>query len=635
MLRQLKNPNFYIVFLFDLFFFIIALIGSYLIRFEFVIAAISWRQIFFLLPIMVMVKAAVFFGLGVYRGMFRYTSIEDMLRLLRAVLVSSLIVATVMLFLNRFQGYSRAVLVLDAGMTFLFSGGLRFFIRYLFREYMIKKTNTSLQGAQNLSRRCPVLIVGAGSTGEKILRELMENPQAHYRVVGFIDDNEFKWGRSIHGVSILGGTGDLPRIVEKHKPHEILIATPSATGEEMRKISDACKTCGLQFKTMPGIAELINGKVSIKELRDVKYKDLLRRSAVELNMAEIAGYLKDKRVLVTGAGGSIGSELCRQIIRFHPEHLILLDRSEPNLYQIQMELKHKTGYLKYQTVLGAVQDENLMDKVLGTYKPQVIFHAAAYKHVPMLECNPWQAVLNNVRGSQVLLEKALAHKVERFVMVSTDKAVRPTNVMGTSKRICELLVQSRYGNGTKMMAVRFGNVVGSAGSVVPLFREQIKMGGPVTVTHPDVTRFFMTIPESAQLILQAGALGVGGETFILEMGTSVKIADMARDLIKLSGKEPHRDIEIQFTGLRPGEKLYEELITEGEGIICTSHKKILVLRSNGHYNGFTTQETFHSWLQESLDQLYALAEHHDAEGIRRKMKEIIPEYQVQDSTCVL
>ncbi|CCK78963.1 capsular polysacchararide biosynthesis protein CapD, fragment [Desulfobacula toluolica Tol2] len=300
-----------------------------------------------------------------------------------------------------------------------------------------------------------------------------------------------------------------------------------------------------------------------------------------------------------------------------------------------MELKHRAGYQRYATVLGQIQDEDLIDGVMQRYKPQVIFHAAAYKHVPMLERNPWQAVSNNIRGNQVMLEKALEYGVGYFVLVSTDKAVRPTNIMGASKRVCELLVQSYMGNGTRMMAVRFGNVVGSSGSVIPLFREQIERGGPVTVTHPEVTRYFMTIPEASQLILQAGTQGKGGETFILEMGTPIKIAEMARDLIRLSGKEPDTDIEVQFTGLRQGEKLYEELITEGEGIVPTHHEKIMVLKANGDWNGLGTQQAFRNQLLTQLNDLYTTALLHDVQGIRQKMKQIVPEYEVQNSTCVL
>jgi FlaA1/EpsC-like NDP-sugar epimerase len=395
----------------------------------------------------------------------------------------------------------------------------------------------------------------------------------------------------------------------------------------MRRIVEACDACGVRFKTLPGMGEIIDGKVSIKDLRDVNFKDLLGRPPVSLDLQEIESYLKGKSVLVTGAGGSIGSELCRQIVQFGPEKLILLDASESNLYDIQMELKHGLGYQKYATILEYIQNRRGIKRVFGHFRPDVVFHAAAYKHVPMLERNPWQAIHNNIRGSHVVMEECVENKTGYFVLVSTDKAVQPTNVMGASKRITELLVQSYIGNETRMMAVRFGNVVGSAGSVVPLFRKQIARGGPVTVTHPEVTRYFMTIPEATQLILQAGAIGEGGEVLILEMGTPVKIADMARDLIRLSGKEPDKDIEIVFTGLRAGDKLYEELITEDEEIVSTGHEKIVVLKPDGSWNGHDNQEAFRHWLRQGLEELEKLADEQDAPGIKQKLKELVPEYE--------
>jgi FlaA1/EpsC-like NDP-sugar epimerase len=352
-------------------------------------------------------------------------------------------------------------------------------------------------------------------------------------------------------------------------------------------------------------------------------------------MEAIGGYLTNRVVLVTGAGGSIGSELCRQIVRFSPETVVLFDASESALYAIQMELKHRVGYLKYKTILGSVQNHRLTDAVFSAFKPHVVFHAAAYKHVPMLERNPWESIFNNILGTRTVIEKAIFHGAERVVMVSTDKAVRPTNVMGASKRMGEMVLQAYQGTGTRLMAVRFGNVVGSSGSVIPLFRSQIARGGPVTITHPEVTRYFMTIPEACQLILEAGALGTGDEIFILEMGTPVKIADMARDLIRLSGKEPGRDIEIIFTGLRAGEKLYEELITEDEGVVETQHKKIMVLRTTHLWNGYGDQDGYRRWLMDGIEELVGLGQRHDGCGIRAKLGEMIPEYRAGDSECVL
>ncbi|SMC42396.1 NDP-sugar epimerase, includes UDP-GlcNAc-inverting 4,6-dehydratase FlaA1 and capsular polysaccharide biosynthesis protein EpsC [Desulfocicer vacuolatum DSM 3385] len=680
MFVQLKNVNFYVIFFIDLLLFSLSLLCAYLIRFEFVMSPGMWDQYVHLLPLVLTVKSLSFLFMQMYKGMFRYAGLADLWRLAKAVAISTLVMLSGGLLLHRFQGFSRAVFLIDGVMTLLFAGGLRLFIRYIFKEYMVHKGDGNGLPLFNMNKdKTPVLIYGAGSAGEKLYREIAENPRLRYRVVGFGDDDPQKKGRSIHGVSVLGGAKDICALKETHKFSQVLIAMPSSTGRQMRAVVDECKSCDLPFKTLPGMGELVNGKVNVKVLRDVSYRDLLRRKPVELDRESISGYLNEKVVMVTGAGGSIGSELCRQIIRFNPRQLVLLDSCEAALYHVQMELKHRAKYQRYSTVLAKIQDANLMDKVMQRHRPQVIFHAAAYKHVPMLEKNPWEAVSNNIYGNQVMVEMALSWNVERFVLVSTDKAVRPTNIMGASKRICELIVHSYVGLNaetfkqilfpvpdqdksdqdkpdldekaappvpdsksagpdtpeTKFMAVRFGNVVGSSGSVIPLFREQIERGGPVTVTHPDVTRYFMTIPEAAQLILQAGSQGEGGETFILEMGQSIKIADMAKDLIRLCGLVPDEDIEIEFTGLRQGEKLYEELITEGEGIVPTPHKKILVLKDKDAWNGYGTRENFQNWLMERLNELYAAADSHDICAIREKMQEIVPEFDVQDSTCVL
>jgi FlaA1/EpsC-like NDP-sugar epimerase len=463
----------------------------------------------------------------------------------------------------------------------------------------------------------------------------MDTPQLRYQVRGFLDDDPKKHGRSLHGVPVLGSVAELTKIAPKEGIQEVLIAIPSARGHEMRRVAQICKDASVPHKTLPTMGEIVEGKVSIKTLRDVDYQDLLGRSPVRLDMEDIKRYLGGKTVLVTGCGGSIGSELCRQLLRFSPKELVLLDASEANLFQIQMEIHHEKGFHTYETILGRVQDRVFVEEVLDRYLPEVVFHAAAYKHVPMLECNPWEAVRTNILGSQVMMEAAIKYDVKHFVLVSTDKAVRPTNVMGASKRVAELILQSLQGNGTYFMAVRFGNVVGSSGSVIPLFRRQIEYGGPVTVTHPEITRYFMTISEAAQLILQAGALGKGGEVFILEMGIPVKIRDMARDLIRLSGKEPGKDIEIIFTGLREGEKLYEELITKGEDIVRTRHEKILALNPNGCIGGFSDHEALRSFLEQKLQELLDVAEKHDARAIKKLLSEIVPEYCPQETRCVL
>lgn len=608
---------------------------AYVFRFEFSIPPNELAAFARTWPYVVIVKMAVFALFHLYKGMWRYTSLTDLINVIKAVATSSFLITLGVLMIHRFQGYPRSVFIIDGFLTFLAIAGIRTVIRLYFARESGSVAFLPLRGNRQEDDRKRLLIIGAGDAGEKALREIRDNPRLRYDVVAFIDDDPLKRGRSIHNVPVVDGLTGLNRAVKTLNVDEVLIAIPSAAGPRMRRIVEVCKGCGVLFKTLPGLGELIEGKVSVKALRDVDYQDLLGRPPVNLNAEDIRGYLTNKRVLVTGPGGSIGFELCRQMVPFNPEKLILLDASEENLHGIQMELKYNIGYQRYSAILGSVQNGQLLDKIFGRYQPQVVFHAAAYKHVSMMERNPWQAVHNNIRGSYMVMEKAINHGVDHFVLVSTDKAVRPSNVMGASKRVAELLLQSYLGNHTRMMAVRFGNVVGSSGSVIPLFREQISRGGPVTVSHPDATRYFMTIPEASQLILQAGALGEGGEIFILEMGTPVRILDMARDLIRLSGKEPDQDIQIEFKGLEPGEKLYEELITQGEGIVPTQHERIMVLKTDGRWNGYGDQDGFRRWLMEGIEALYRLADDQDACGIREKLKELVPEYEPQESECVL
>ena len=621
MFQTLKRRNFWIMLLTDGVIVALSYYLSYYLRFDGPIPQpylhVFLNTIIWIIPL----KLVSFFFFDLYKGMWRYTSVVDLINLLKACITASAIIAGILGITTRFYDISRGVFVIDFLLTFCFTGALRVGIRLMYQKRYSKHERNNHRDQNTPSKR--LLIIGAGDAGEKLLREIRDNPSLRYRVIGLIDDDPQKMGRKIHNVAVWGDLNSLPNIVASKDVEEILIAVPSATGKQMRRITSECKATKLPFKTLPGMGELVNGRVSVKTLRDVNFKDLLGRPAVKLNMAEIQGYLKNRTVLVTGAGGSIGSELCRQIVRFGPERIILFDVSEPNLYSIEMELKYQWGYENYTTVLGDVRSELLLDRVFSCFCPEVVFHAAAYKHVPMLEQNPWQGIYNNILGTQTLLEQAVCNGTKNFVLVSTDKAVRPTNVMGASKRICELIAQAYLGNSTSIMAVRFGNVVGSAGSVIPLFRQQIEQGGPVTVTHPEVTRYFMTIAEATQLILQAGALGIGGEIFVLEMGTPVKIADMAKDLIRLSGKDPEQDIEIVFTGLRPGEKLYEELITEGENILATKHEKIMVLKP--HREG----DEFRERLSRGIEELKALADAHDAEGIKEQLKELVPEYEPQ------
>jgi len=614
----------------------ISYVLAYVVRFEGNIDSIYLIALKKTILPIVSVKLIVFYYFNLYRGMWRYTSIVDLLNVIKSVLTSSLIIISIILMFTAFQGYSRSVFIIDAVFSLIFIGGIRLLIRLLLSFSVPSSFLFNPSSINDNYKR--LLIIGAGDAGEKVMREIKDNPRMKYMVVGFVDDNKQKIGMQIHGVKVFGTIDDLKDIVQQKSVDEILIAAPSAMGEKMRRIVRCCESAKVPYKTLPGLGELIDGRVSIKKIRDISYKDLLGRPVIRLENDKIFDYLNNKCVLVTGAGGSIGSELCRQICKYGPSLVILFDSSESNLYSIQMELKHEITYLKYRAVLGRVQDNKLIEGVFAKYKPDVVFHAAAYKHVPLVERNPWEAVSSNIVGTNTVVNAAIVHKVERFVLVSTDKAVRPTNVMGVTKRVTEKIVQTRTSGITKFMAVRFGNVVGSSGSVIPLFRRQIEKGGPVTVTHPEVTRFFMTIEEAAQLILQAFTMGNGNEIFILKMGIPVKIIDMAKDLIRLSGKEPHTEIEIKYIGLRPGEKLYEELITEGEGIVDTNHEEIMVLHSGildgkKHDCGFSDEKI--AKLNQQINDLAALAEAHDANAIKEKLKEIVPEYAISDDESVL
>jgi FlaA1/EpsC-like NDP-sugar epimerase len=631
MKRLLFSKNLFVLIIVDMMLLALSYFLSYIVRFEANITPYYLLVIKQTIGPILLCKLVVFYYFNLYSGMWRYTGVIDLLNVIKSTAVSSLIIVVVLFISNRFVGFSRSVFIIDAVFSLLFVAGIRLVIRLLLStssSFNYKNKSADTKKGEVYSRK-KILIIGAGDAGEKAAREIHDNPRMGLNVVGFVDDDKKKVGKQIHGIKVVGGLDQLNNIVKKNVVDEILIAVPSVTGKEMRRIVEFCDSTTIPYKTLPGMGEIINGKVSIKTIRDISYKDLLGRHAVHLENEKISEFLKDKCVLITGAGGSIGSELSRQVCKYGPSLVVLFDASESNLYSIQMELKHIITYIKFRAVLGRVEDKTLVNEVMRTYKPDVVFHAAAYKHVPLVERNPWQSVYSNIAGTDTVARAAIVNKVGRFVLVSTDKAVRPTNVMGASKRVAEKIVLSKTSKSTKFMAVRFGNVIGSSGSVIPLFRQQIQRGGPITVTHPDITRFFMTVEEAVQLILQAFTMGEGGEIFILDMGTPIKIVDMATDLIRLSGKEPDVDIEIKFTGLRPGEKLYEELITKGEGIVKTDHKRILVL-SNGKA---LSDEVFS--LNQKISELDHLAQKHDSKRIKRKLKEIVPEYTISDDEAVV
>ncbi len=615
MLHVFRNRNFYVVCVLDAMLVCLSLYLAYAVRFEFQFGSHDFAGISKMLPYIIVIKLCTFFFFHLYQGMWRYTSLVDMLNVVKAVAISSLLVIVAVLVLYRFQGYPRSVFFIDWAITLILIGGFRLAIRLYFTRNAAGALFSGLSTGQQERKR--LLIIGAGDTGEKVVREMLERSHTTQLLpIGFLDDDAGKHGRTIHGVSVLGTVEQIDRYEDSCD--EILIAIPSASSDVMRRIVTTCEKIGKPFRTLPALSELIDGSVSLKTVRNVTMQDLLGRKEVKLSAEQITEYLRQKRVMITGAGGSIGSELVRQATRFYPAQIALVDMSEYNLFQIETECRRRFPYIDIEAFLVDIRDLTNIDRVFTHFRPQVVFHAAAYKHVPLQELNPWEAVLTNVGGTHNLIQVAQEHKVHRFVLVSTDKAVRPSNVMGATKRVAEKLVECANGTtNSHYMAVRFGNVLGSSGSVIPTFQAQIDRGGPVTVTHPEVIRYFMSISEASQLILEAGAMGQGSEVFILEMGEPVRIVDLAQDLIRLNGYNPETEIGIEFVGLRPGEKLYEELITEGEGIVETGHEKILVLRGeHGDAQKLATQ----------FEDLIAIARTYDTVLIKQKLQEIVPEY---------
>ncbi len=543
---------------------------AYILRFNFTIPENLYGLFVKSLPIIMAMRLACFYFFGLYNGLWRFASINDLVRILKGTVLSSVLFFLYIAFVYHFVDFPRSVFIIDWFIIICLIGGSRFMYR-LFREFYPVKLDREKK---------KVLIIGAGSAGEMLLREMKQNVRMGYEPVGFLDDSKAKKGMRIHGVSVLGRIDDLRRIADKKEVQEAVIAIPSLTGTEMRRINSLCEGAGILCKTVPAVSDILNGTVHINQIREVRIEDLLGREHVELNKDQIRDYLTGKRVLVTGAAGSIGSELCRQIMKMEPEQLILYERVENELYRINNEFAEVFPGKPYVMVLGDILDTRRLEEVMDTFKPQAVFHAAAYKHVPIIEWHPAEAVRNNIQGTYNAVKASLKSGVDKFVLISTDKAVSPANVMGATKRIAELICQGMNGeNSTKFIAVRFGNVLNSAGSVIPLFKEQIVKGGPVTVTHPEMTRYFMSIPEAAQLVMQAGAMGKGGEIFVLDMGQPVKITDLAQDMIRLMGLKIGEDIEIVYTGLRPGEKLHEELVSRDEESVGTIHGKITLVKS--------------------------------------------------------
>jgi len=555
-------------------------------------------------------RIGTFRNFGLYHWAWQYMSVREVVALIKAVVLSTiLLAATVVIFGNR--DFPSVIFVIEGLVCFAMIGGIRLMIRYW-------KDAHSMLGYSGEEHR--VLIVGAGDAGEMILREMQKAPQSKYKPIGFVDDNQTKRDMFIHHLPVLGDCESISEIVKNKNVDEIIIAMPTATRKQIRRVVELCEKSGAKFKTVPGIFELIDGTVHVNQIRKVEIEDLLGRDPIKLDMQSISSYLTNSAVMVTGAGGSIGSELCRQVAIYNPTKLILIGKGENSIFDIENELKARYPFLDLSVHIADIRDNGRMENIFDNVKTDVVFHAAAHKHVMLMERDPEEAVINNIIGTRNLVDLAARHRVNEFVMISTDKAVNPSSIMGATKRIAEMIVQAKAQSGstTKYVSVRFGNVLGSRGSVVPIFKKQITAGGPVTVTHPEAKRYFMTIPEAVQLVIQAGALGNGGEIFIFDMGEPVRILDLARDLIRLSGLEEGADIEIKFIGLKPGEKLFEEILTREEGAKATKHNKIFVSPPS---------EISPEKLQEDIIILERLSHEGNKEEIRKQIRKIVPVFK--------
>lgn len=547
-----------------------------LIRFDAVVPRDAAISTLYAMVFTIPLRVAILAAFGMYQRLWQYSSVRDLI-VITAAVSSSYLASMAVVAMSPRIGWSRGAALISYMVAFGLVGVSRLHTR-LRAEFANHKAANGKANGTNASG-CTVLIVGAGSAGAMVAKELGSHPEMGRRAVGFVDDDPDKIGSVLLSLPVLGTRDQIAEVVRKHRVNEVIIAMPSAPGRVVRATMDACKDLKVRIKTLPGVYELVDGKVSVKQLRDIQIEDLLGREPVDLDPDQIGAHLAGQTVLVTGAGGSIGSEICRQITRFKPKSIVLLGHGENSIFEIEQELRRRHPGQRTVAVIADVRDEHRIDRVFDQYKPDVVFHAAAHKHVPLMEANPEEALTNNVFGTRNVARAADKHGAKRFVMISTDKAVNPVSVMGMSKRVAEMVVQAIGSTSqTKFMAVRFGNVLGSRGSVVPTFRKQIAEGGPVTVTHPDMTRYFMTIPEAVQLVIQAGAMGQGGEVFVLDMGEPIKITRLAEEIIRLSGMEPGKDMEIVYTGVRPGEKLFEEILTTEEVATATKHRKIFVAK---------------------------------------------------------
>lgn len=610
---------------------IVSVLGSFALRLNVEELPFYFPAVVLMSVVALIIKIPVYFFFGLYRRLWIYASTGELRLITVAVTSASVLVSGVMLLLisagRVLPGMPRSALGIDWLLSLVLIGGSRFALRILAEQSMSARSSGKSKRA---------IIIGAGDAGALVVRELQKSSQLNLVPVGFLDDDPAKQKHSIHGVTVIGAVNDLSSAIDLHRVDEVIIAIPSAPGQLVRAINDVCRVKGIPSRTMPGIYELIGGKVSVNRLREVDITDLLRREPVRVNDEAVGAALEGKRVLVTGAGGSIGRELCRQIARRNPSELVLLGHGENSIFEILLELNQDYPTLSLSPIIADIRNAERLAQIFAQHQPQVVFHAAAHKHVPLMEVNIVEAITNNVIGTRNVVQAALSQNVERFVLISTDKAVRPSSIYGATKRLAEMIVldaskhahtdDTQYAvrsNQHAFSVVRFGNVLGSRGSIIPIFKNQIVHGGPVTITHPDMYRFFMTIPEAVYLVLQAASMENGGETFVLNMGKPVRILDLAEDLIRLSGLEPHRDIEISYTGIRAGEKLTEELWDEGTPLAKTLHPDIFRLDADASSADLN--------LPQAIERLAALSRSADTDAIITLLDELIPNSSIRET----
>jgi FlaA1/EpsC-like NDP-sugar epimerase len=607
------------VFIGDVALVIISVLGSFALRLNVEQLPFYFPAAMLMIGVALVIKIPVFYFFGLYRRLWIYASTGELRLITVAVTSATVLVSGTMLLLisagRVLPGMPRSALGIDWLLSLVLIGGSRFALRILAEQSMT---------ARSTGKGRRAIIIGAGDAGALVVRELQKSSQLNLTPVGFLDDDPAKQKHSIHGVTVIGTVSDLASAIDLHRIDEVIIAIPSAPGGLVRMVNDVCRLKGIVSRTMPGIYELIGGRVSVNRLREVDITDLLRREPIRVNDEAVGAALQGKRVLVTGAGGSIGRELCRQIARRNPSQLVLLGHGENSIFEILLELNQDYPALSLLPVIADIRSPDRLAQLFKQHQPQVIFHAAAHKHVPLMEANIVEAVTNNVIGTHTVTQAAIAHNVERLVLISTDKAVRPSSIYGATKRLAEMIVlQAAQESKRAFTVVRFGNVLGSRGSIIPIFKNQIAAGGPVTITHPDMYRFFMTIPEAVYLVLQAASMENGGETFVLNMGRPVRIFDLAEDLIRLSGLEPQRDIEIMFTGIRPGEKLTEELWDEGSPLTKTLHPDIFRLEADA--------STSTSSLVQIIERLSNLSRLADTDAIISLLDELIPGSSIREA----